>query len=124
MSRPIITRVAIDYMARTCVVTLYRQTTLGNLDLTDITASGLLAFLASTIEIAVAICIACLPFLRALWGSMSSQRGGSSNNYDSCGSKGLKNGRRTLKSDGFGHLPDDSSEIRLQPMEPNNRRLV
>ncbi|KAJ0104026.1 hypothetical protein J7T55_009691 [Diaporthe amygdali] len=108
----------------TCVVTLYRQTTLGNMDLTDITSSGLLAFLASTIEIAVAICIACLPFLRALWGSLSSQRGGSSNNYESCGSRGLANGRRTLKSDGFGHLPDDSSEIRLQPVEPNSGRLV
>ncbi|KAH8742939.1 integral membrane protein [Diaporthe sp. PMI_573] len=108
----------------TCVVTLYRQTTLGDMDLKDITASGLLAFLASTIEIAVAICIACLPFLRALWGSISSQRGGSSNNYDSCGSRGLTNGRRTLKSDGFGHLPDDSSEIRLQPLSPSSGRLV
>lgn len=111
-------------MSRTCVVTLYRQTTLGDLDLTDITSSGLLAFLASTIEIAVAICIACLPFLKALWGSISSQRGGSSNHYDSCESRALKNGRRTLKSDGFGHLPDDSSEIRLQPMEPINGRPV
>jgi len=115
---------AIDMVTRTCVVTLYRQTTLGYMDLKDITASGLLAFLASTIEIAVAICIACLPFLRALWGSISSQRGGSSNNYDSCGSRGLTNGRRTLKSDGFGHLPDDSSEIRLQPMEPSSGRFV
>lgn len=109
---------------RTCVVTLYRQTTLGNMDLNDITASGLLAFLASTIEIAVAIGIACLPFLRALWGSMSTQRGGSSKNYDSCGSKGLASGRRTLKSDGFGHLPDDSSEIRLQPMGTTSGKSV
>ena len=93
------------------------------MDLNDITASGLLAFLASTIEIAVAICIACLPFLRALWGSISSQRGSSSNNYDSCESRALKNGRRTLKSDGFGHLPDDDSEIRLQPIQPIGGRV-
>lgn len=113
---------AIDRVTKTCVVTLYRQTTPGKIDLTDITASGLLAFLVCTIEIAVAICIACLPFMRALWGSMSSQRGGSSNNYDSCGSRGLANGRRRLKIDGFGHIRDDSSEIRLRPIDPNGGR--
>lgn len=106
---------------RTCVVTLYRQTTLPVMDLTDVTASGLLAFLASTIEIAVAISIACLPFLRALWkGAASSRQGGSgggSHHFNSGGSSGLNFGRKSLKSDGFGQLPDDSSEIRLHPIE-------
>lgn len=132
----------------TCVVTLYRQTTLPRMDLTDVTSSGLLAFLASTIEIAVAISIACLPFLRALWRA-SSCKGSSSNTYqNSSGYAGggggggyygsgygggggssrgagrsgggvsvsFSRGTRSPKSDGFGHLADDSSEIQLRPV--------
>lgn len=108
-----------DFSNRTCVVTLYRQTTLPSMDLTDVTSSGLLAFLASTIEIAIAISIACLPFLRALWHRGSSHHGGSSNNYEMSGSSGAKHGKRLMKSDGFGHLPGDS-ESRLQHVEHYN----
>lgn len=113
-------------------MTLYRQTTLPGMDLTDVTSSGLLAFLASTIEIAVAISIACLPFLRALWRASSGGRGkgsSSSNNYHhgsgyaGGGSSGLNFGRgaRSPKTDGFGHLPDDSSEIQLRPVAEGAR---
>lgn len=105
---------------RTCVVTLYRQTTLPVMDLTDVTSSGLLAFLASTIEIAVAIVIACLPFLRPLcWGAASSRHGGSggSSNYHIDVSSGRNFGRKSLKSEGFGQLTNASSEIRLHPID-------
>lgn len=102
------------------------------MDLTDVTSSGLLAFLASTIEIAVAISIACLPFLRALWRASSTKGFSSSNNnhyhhhgsgsggVDRSGASGhhfsLGASGRSPKSDGFGHLPDDSSEIQLRPV--------
>lgn len=134
-------------------MTLYRQTTLPVMDLTDVTSSGLLAFLASTIEIAVSISIACLPFLRAIWRASAGQGSGGSgssfaNRYGphsgtslsgknvhqystrsgtgaSGGGVGGNNrgssngglggfGHRSLKSDGFSPLPDDSSEIQLR----------
>lgn len=122
-------------------MTLYRQTTLPVMDLTDVTSSGLLAFLASTIEIAVSISIACLPFLRAIWKATTGRGSGASdssfnNRYGHSGLSSSKNhqyssrrsgvgggssganslgfGHRSLKSDGFGPLPDDSSEIQLR----------
>lgn len=100
------------------------------MDLNDVTYSGLLAFLASTIEIAVAISIACLPFLRVLWRSSpaNSTKGSSANNYH-LGSGGFGSeyarpgsalhfcrGSRRHESEGFGHLRDDSSEIQLRPV--------
>lgn len=121
-------------------MTLYRQTTLPVMDLTDVTSSGLLAFLASTIEIAVSISIACLPFLRAIWKASTGRGSGASgssfnNRYGHSGLSSSKNhhyssrsggggggsganslgfSHRSHKSDGFGPLPDDSSEIQLR----------
>ncbi|KAF1973739.1 hypothetical protein BU23DRAFT_598852 [Bimuria novae-zelandiae CBS 107.79] len=51
----------------TWVITIYRQTTLRNLDFADMTHAGVLATVLSGLEPSVAIALACLPQMRTLF---------------------------------------------------------
>ncbi|QDS74142.1 hypothetical protein FKW77_001177 [Venturia effusa] len=56
----------------TWVINIYRQTTLSDLDFSDMTHAGVLATILSGLEPSVAIALACLPLCRPLLRSRSS----------------------------------------------------
>lgn len=99
---------------RTCGVTIFRQTLLPGLDATNPTGTGLLAFLFSTVEIGVAVSLACVPFLRPLFRGTF----GSSNRSrpEASGYKFSSKGDKPSRSQGFDELADDASEIQLHPV--------
>ncbi|KAK8057257.1 hypothetical protein PG996_011194 [Apiospora saccharicola] len=109
----------------TCAVTIYRQTLLPSLDATNPTGTGLLAFLFSTVEIGVAVSLACVPFLRPLFRGTF----GSSNRSETPGSayayskKGT--GSSKPRSQGFAELGDEggASEIQLSPVNIDNAMM-
>lgn len=97
---------------RTCGVTIFRQTLLPGLDATNPTGTGLLAFLFSTVEIGVAVSLACVPFLRPLFRGTF----GSSNRSrpEASDYKFSSKNDKPPRSQGFDELPDDASEIQLR----------
>ncbi|KAK4238353.1 hypothetical protein C8A03DRAFT_33647 [Achaetomium macrosporum] len=113
----------------TCAVTIYRQASLPHLYFEDMTYTGVLATIFTGIEPAVALSLACVPFLRPLIykGNNNTLSMGSDNSqYASGGSTTLrsKQGGGPSGRTGRGGGPfkefndnDDSSEIQLRPME-------
>ncbi|KAK8022445.1 hypothetical protein PG993_013212 [Apiospora rasikravindrae] len=100
----------------TCAVTIYRQTLLPSLDATNPTGTGLLAFLFSTVEIGVAVSLACVPFLRPLFrGTFGSSSNRSHPTPESAYSYSKK-GSSKPRSQGFNELGDGGSEIQLSPV--------
>ena len=84
------------------------------MDAANPTGTGLLAFLFSTVEIGVAVSLACVPFLRPLFRGTF----GSSNRSrpEASGYKFSGKGDKPTRSQGFDELPDDASEIQLHPV--------
>jgi hypothetical protein len=99
----------------TCAVTIYRQITLPHLYFEDMTYTGVLATIFTGIEPAVALSLACIPFLRPLVKSGVLRSTGVDTPYASrtLGSKATpgSTGNRPFKE-----LSDDSSEVQLQPL--------
>ncbi|KAF3019292.1 hypothetical protein E8E14_007980 [Neopestalotiopsis sp. 37M] len=103
----------------TCAVTIYRQTLLPSLDNANPTGTGLLAFLFSTVEIAVAVSLACVPFLRPLFRGTFGGSSADNSKYKTDRSYAFSNrGTKANRSQGFKELEDDGSEIQLQPVDP------
>lgn len=107
----------------TCAVTIYRQTLLPSLDATNPTGTGLLAFLFSTVEIGVAVSLACVPFLRPLFrgtfgsSNRSNPTPGSAYAFSKKGT-----GSSKPRSQGFNELGDDGgSDIQLSPVIIGNK---
>ncbi|ETS84625.1 hypothetical protein PFICI_02650 [Pestalotiopsis fici W106-1] len=102
----------------TCAVTIYRQTLLPSLDNANPTGTGLLAFLFSTVEIAVAVSLACVPFLRPLFRGTFGGSSADNSKYKTDASYAFSNkGTKAHHSQGFKELEDDGSEIQLQPVD-------
>lgn len=100
---------------RTWVITIYRQTLLPGLDFADMTYTGVLATILSGLEPAVAIALACIPLLRPLYKSRTTEISlsryyGSSEASEFLSKKGSKYNNRP-----FDALDD---EIQLQPVQP------
>ncbi|KAK1751358.1 hypothetical protein QBC47DRAFT_364381 [Echria macrotheca] len=99
----------------TCAVTIYRQVTLPYLHFEDMTYTGVLATIFTGIEPAVALSLACIPFLRPLVKSGILRSTTSDSRYPSrtLGSKGPvgSSGNRPFKE-----ISDDSSEVQLRPL--------
>ncbi|KAB5513518.1 integral membrane protein [Coniochaeta sp. 2T2.1] len=84
----------------TCAVSIYRQATLPHLYFEDMTYTGVLAIILSGIEPAVALSLACVPFLRPLvTGTVPTVHSHSS------------------RSGGFKEL--NNSDVQLQPLGSN-----
>ncbi|KAJ4302526.1 hypothetical protein N0V88_002675 [Collariella sp. IMI 366227] len=97
----------------TCAVTIYRQAKLPHLYFEDMTYIGILATMFTGIEPAVALSLACVPFLRPLIrGNLDASR--SDNQY---ASGALSNGTSWGGSRALKELNDHSSEIQLRPVE-------
>ncbi|KAK8076145.1 hypothetical protein PG994_003417 [Apiospora phragmitis] len=108
----------------TCAVTIYRQTLIPSLDATNPTGSGLLAYLFSTVEVGVAVSLACVPFLRPLFrGTLGSTSDRSRSTTDSGFNFSKKRSSRRSKprNQGFNELGDsEGSEIQLSPVNMGN----
>ncbi|KAI1844735.1 hypothetical protein JX266_009191 [Neoarthrinium moseri] len=102
----------------TCAVTIFRQTLLPHLDAANPTGTGLLAFLFSTVEIAVAVSLACVPFLRPFFKSTFGSENRSKYQADTSSYSYSNKGTKNHRSQGFNELEDDGSEIQLQPVDP------
>lgn len=98
---------------------MYRQSLLPKLDVNNQTGSGVLVYLLTAVEIAVATALACVPFLRPLFKGMfgsTNDRSNYNNNPSGYASgyafstKGTKNWAQS----GFDELKDDSSVIQLK----------
>ncbi|KAK3360601.1 integral membrane protein [Lasiosphaeria hispida] len=98
----------------TCAVTIYRQVTLPHLYFEDMTYTGVLATIFTGVEPAVALSLACIPFLRPLIKGNALRSTGVDSPYPSrtLGSKGPSGSA----SRPFKELSDDSSEVQLQPL--------
>ncbi|KAM0611017.1 hypothetical protein D7B24_006128 [Verticillium nonalfalfae] len=109
----------------TCAITIYRQATLPDLQFADMTHSGAVATLLSGLEPSVALALACVPFLRPLFGSVfsSSQKGSSYANVKPK-TESYKKGSKRSESRDFEELQDDASEIQLRPVMPVRDTLV
>lgn len=98
-------------------MTIYRQATLPHLYFEDMTYTGVLATVFTGIEPAVALSLACVPFLRPLIRGRKLVTNTDSQYY--ANSSNLRS--KDLASSGsrapFKELNDDSSEIQLRPME-------
>lgn len=105
---------------RTCAVTIYRQCLLPSLDATNPTGTGLLAFLFSTVEIAVAVSLACVPFLRPFFRGTFGGSSADNSKYKTNASYAFSNqGTKVHRSRGFKELDDENgSEVQLQPVDP------
>lgn len=98
---------------RTCAVTIYRQVTLPHLYFEDMTYTGVLATILTGIEPAVALSLACVPFLKPL----ISRNGGSTDASSPYASRIMRSkGQAGSATRPFKELQDDSSEIQLQPL--------
>lgn len=109
----------------TCAVTIYRQTLLPNLDATNPTGTGLLAFLFSTVEIGVAVSLACVPFLRPLFrGSFGSSNRSNPTPGSAYAFSKKGTGSSKPRSQGFNELGDEGggSEIQLSPVIIGNHK--
>jgi hypothetical protein len=115
----------IYHFFRTCGITIYRQTTLPHLIFTDMTYSGVVATVFSGIEPTVALILACVPFLRPLFGKSSNESPASQYNL-SDGTHGGYSKKVTGSSQNrtFEELDDDSSEIQLQPVPADSKFYV
>ncbi|KAI4592690.1 hypothetical protein KJ359_010592 [Pestalotiopsis sp. 9143b] len=104
----------------TCAVTIYRQCLLPSLDATNPTGTGLLAFLFSTVEIAVAVSLACVPFLRPFFRGTFGGSSADNSKYKTNASYAFSNtGTKVYRSRGFKELDDNNgSEVQLQPVDP------
>ncbi|KAK8091845.1 hypothetical protein PG997_002206 [Apiospora hydei] len=103
----------------TCAVTIYRQTLLPSLDATNPTGTGLLAFLFSTVEIGVAVSLACVPFLRPLFRGTFGSSNRSHPSPESAYSYSKKgSGSSKPRSQGFNEL---GSDIQLSPVIIGNK---
>jgi hypothetical protein len=78
------------------------------------TYTGVLATIFTGIEPAVALSLACVPFLRPLIRSRNNASTGSDSQY-ARSSKGISKGSSGSRG-AFKALDDDSSEIQLQPL--------
>ncbi|KAM0335545.1 hypothetical protein ACHAQA_000593 [Verticillium albo-atrum] len=109
----------------TCAITIYRQATLPDLQFANMTHSGVVATLLSGLEPSVALALACVPFLRPLFGSAfeSSQKGSSYANMKPNTDEYRKGSKRSETRD-FQELQDDASEIQLRPVMPIRDTLV
>ncbi|KAM0274945.1 hypothetical protein ACHAQH_007713 [Verticillium albo-atrum] len=109
----------------TCAITIYRQATLPDLQFANMTHSGVVATLFSGLEPSVALSLACVPFLRPLFGKMfgSSQKGSSYANMKPKVDDYQKGSKRSETRD-FEELQDDGSEIQLRPVMPIRDTLV
>ncbi len=101
-------------MCRTCAVTIYRQITLPNLYFEDMTYTGVLSTIFTGIEPAIALSLACIPFLRPLISGGKLRSTGMDSPYPSrtLGSKAPSGSANRQ----FKELSDDSSEVQLQPL--------
>lgn len=88
---------------------------LPELDFTDMTWSGLLATLFSGLEPSVAISLACVPFLRPLFGTNEATPP-PTKYYLPDGSNQFSKGNRSGNDRPFEEL-DDASDIQLQPVK-------
>lgn len=88
---------------------------LPQLDFTDMTWSGLLATIFSGLEPAVAISLACVPFLRPIFDTKQDGQT-PSNYYVPEGSDQFSKGNRSDSGRPFQEL-DDASDIQLQPVK-------
>lgn len=106
-------------LCSTCGVTIFRQTLLPHLDATNPTGTGMLAFLFSTVEIGVAVSLACVPFLRPLFRGTFGSSNGSNKANNSSGGYILSNShpKRVRRSQGFDELNDNASEIPLHTVD-------
>ncbi|KXX72992.1 hypothetical protein MMYC01_210536 [Madurella mycetomatis] len=97
----------------TCAVTIYRQATLPHLYFEDMTYTGVLATIFTGIEPAIALSLACVPFLRPLIRRNEvSTRSDDRYTTSALRSEGPSgSGNRPFKE-----LNDDSSEIQLRPI--------
>ncbi|RDW67036.1 hypothetical protein BP5796_09785 [Coleophoma crateriformis] len=108
----------------TCGITIYRQTMIPHLVFTDMTYSGILATVLSGVEPTVAIILACVPFLRPLFGKGASTEPTSYNLSD--GATGAFSKKAPVSSEArpFEELDDDSSDIQLRPVDEPNAQVV
>lgn len=98
----------------TCAITIYRQATLPDLQFVDMTHSGVVATLLSGLEPSVALALACVPFLRSLFGNMF----GSPNTrlkHLPARTNGFTGERRRSDAAAFEALQDDCSDVQLHP---------
>lgn len=102
-----------DSLCRTCAIPIYRQASLPHLYFEDMTYSGVLATIFTGIEPAVALFVACIPFL---WPLITNKQGlsGEASPYSSNATR--DKGPSRSRSQPFKELSDDSSEIHLQPL--------
>jgi hypothetical protein len=99
-------------------VTIYRQATLPHLYFEDMTYTGVQATILTGVEPAVALSLACVPFLRPLLrrAGLAGKSQSDDSQYAS-GVTGRSNGpSASASSRAFKELSDDSSEIQLRPM--------
>ncbi|KAH8655219.1 hypothetical protein BX600DRAFT_482824 [Xylariales sp. PMI_506] len=109
----------------TCAITIYRQTTLPSLEFTDMTYSGLLATVLSGIEPTVAIIVACVPFLRPIFGGKGDSKSSSNYNLSQSGHIGFSKKARSSNNSRnrqFEEIDDDSSDIQLRPVNGEHKK--
>ncbi|KAH6684932.1 integral membrane protein [Plectosphaerella plurivora] len=104
----------------TCAITIYRQATLPALQFADMTHSGVVATLLSGLEPSVALALACVPFLRPLFGTVF----GTTQNKSSPATGDYRKGSKRSVTREFEELDDNSSEVQLQPVMPIREALV
>ncbi|RDW61985.1 hypothetical protein BP6252_11418 [Coleophoma cylindrospora] len=88
------------------------------------TYSGLLATVLSGVEPTVAIILACVPFLRPLFGKGASTDDTSYNLSDGATGGFSKKAAVSSEARPFEELDDDSSEIQLRPIDEPNAQVV
>lgn len=101
---------------RTCAISIYRQITLPGLDFRDMTYTGLLATLFSALEPAVAITLACIPYLRPLLGRFATPT--TTSNYKITGDKSMGRSSRARAFEELNDADGSGSEVQLQTMDP------
>ncbi|USP80139.1 hypothetical protein yc1106_07413 [Curvularia clavata] len=114
---------------RTWAITIYRQTTLTNLNFADMTYEGVLATVLSGLEPAVAIVLACVPLMRPLFAK---SRHSMDTDYQYGSSRQTTFTLKKNRSHGldptatFSELTDgtNSSQIELRPVEGVQRVCI
>ncbi|KAH8676123.1 integral membrane protein [Xylariales sp. PMI_506] len=104
----------------TCAIGIYRQTTIPGLDFNDMTYQGIGATVFSGLEPPVAISLSCIPFFRPLFKGKFGTTYDASSNGESSVSGPSKPRSMQSSARHFKKLEDDSSEVELQPNNPNH----
>ncbi|KAF2030826.1 hypothetical protein EK21DRAFT_64618 [Setomelanomma holmii] len=104
----------------TWVITIYRQVVLPNLVFEDMTHSGVLATVLSSIEPSVAIILACIPLIGPLWVRSRSDVMSSGYEYESSKkSQTYSNRAKTRDQHRIDDVDDSASDIQLRPVSPD-----